>query len=158
MLRIRLVETPALPDPFDHCVINDVFPVDFFNAAHQNWPGDGVVVSIEGVGRTDAYSERHVMLYEDRFFEKLSPSMQNFRMFVSKATTGGTIVQACLGKFEKILKPRIRHIKEKISLKLELLVVSDRTDYAIGPHTDLPSRFVSLLFYLSPDQNNAPMV
>jgi hypothetical protein len=31
-------------------------------------------------------------------------------------------------------------------------VVSDRTNYAIGLHTDLPSRFVSLLFYLSPDQ------
>jgi hypothetical protein len=105
MLRIRLGETHALPDPFDHCVINDVFPVDFFNAAHQNWPGDDVVVSIEDTGRTDAYSERHVMLYEDRFFEKLSPSMQNFRMSVSKAATGGTIVQACLRKFEKFSNP-----------------------------------------------------
>ena len=111
MLRIRLGETPASTDPFDHCVVDNVFPLDFFNAVHQNWPGDDAMVSIADTGRTDTYSGRPVMLYENRFFERLSPSMQNFWMSVSKATTGGAVVQACLTKFEKILKPRISHIK-----------------------------------------------
>ncbi len=37
-----------------------------------------------------------------------------------------------------------------------MLVVSDRANYRIKPHTDSPARFISLLYYLSPDLKYQP--
>lgn len=146
----RVRAAAPVTEPFDHCVVDDVFPEEFLEAIHKQWPGEDVMMSIADTGRTDAYRERFVMLYEKRFFTQLTTSQQEFWALVLQFTTGAQVLQACFSKFKDRLRARVQHLKGEIQLRPELLVVSDRSNYAIGPHTDLPSRLMTLLFYLSP--------
>jgi hypothetical protein len=41
---------------------------------------------------------------------------------------------------------------EHLKVRSDALLVSDRTDYAIGPHTDAPHRLISFLFYMPDDE------
>lgn len=147
----RIDETPASLLPFEHCVVDDVFPPDLFEAIHKRWPSDSVFMPITETGRTGGFSQRQVMLYQSRFFDKLSQADHEFWINVARAAMGGQVTVACYNKFKAVLQPRIKNISGDITLDPELLVVSDRSDYKIGPHTDSPARFVSLLYYLSPD-------
>ena len=113
-------------------------------------PDTGRTTSAQTDPSKKAYRERYVMLLEDRFFEKLTKSQQEFWVDIARTVMGPLVVHACYTKFESILRPRVAHLNPNQTLESEILVVSDRSDYKIGPHTDSPARFVSLLLYLSP--------
>ncbi len=148
----RISETPRSKYPFDHCVVDNAFPADLFEAIHTNWPSDEVMKPLSEAGRTygDAYEERKIMLIEPEYMEKLSQSHQIFWQAVEKVVTGSIVCLACCQKFQDIVVPRVEHLKGSLRLSPELLVVSDRSNYAIGPHTDRRARLASMLFYLSP--------
>lgn len=132
-------------------MVDDVFPPDLFAAIHERWPSDEVLRPLSETGRAKGYDERYVMLFEPEFFDRLSQSDQEFWVAVARASMGSEVILACYEKFKHVLEPRIGHIKSGVELDPEMLVVSDRSDYKIGPHTDVPARFISMLFYLSPD-------
>ncbi len=147
--------------PFEHCVVDDVLPNEVFEAIHENWPSDEIMVPLPEIGRTTsaksgqskrAYMERHVMLLEKRFLEKLPEPRQRFWVDVAHAVMDPPVVHAVYEKFQSALFPRVSHLDSNISLDPEMLVVSDRSNYAIGPHTDSKARFVSMLYYLSPGE------
>lgn len=63
---------------------------------------------------------------------------------------GANVITASCKKFQAILQRRIEHLEQdKIILSPEMLVVSDHSNYQIGPHTDARKRFISFLYYLS---------
>jgi hypothetical protein len=146
----RIADTPSAIDPFPHCVVDDVFPPDLFEAIHENWPGDDVMIPLPETGRTsEMYKQRHAMLMSDDFLSKLGQDGADFWTSVSLAAMGGAVVRACWEKFKDVLFPRVEHLGGSIDLSPELLVISDREHYSIGPHTDTKARFISLLYYLS---------
>ena len=60
--------------------------------------------------------------------------------------------------FKPYIDKRLKRIQElnqvnAVQTSNEMLLVRDHTNYAIGPHTDLPSRLLSLLFYLPRDDS-----
>lgn len=110
------------------------------------------MMSLPETGRTSSYSERFVMLLDDRFLKKLSAEDAEFWLNVARTVMGPPVITACYHKFQDVLIPRIEHLnQDTVILNPEMLVVSDRSDYKIGPHTDTRARFISLLYYLSPD-------
>jgi len=147
----KISESPVLRYPFDHCIVDNVFPKNFFNEIHDNWPSDEIMTRLPDTGRTQEYEQRMVMLYEDRFFKNLSDDLRRFWLRVAGHVMGPQVLSMCYRKFKSILYNRIKHLPPTVTLDPEILVVSDRSNYSIGPHTDSRARFVSLLFYLSPD-------
>ena len=147
----RIKETPVLEVPFQHCIIDDALPEAVFNSIHDHWPDDSVLLSLNETGRTTKYKERFVMLLEDEFFNNLNSADQKFWVDVGLTVMGSQVVTACYEKFKKILDGRLPRQHMSFNLNPEMLVVSDRNNYQIGPHTDTEWRFMSLLYYLSPD-------
>lgn len=147
----KITQAVVSRDPFEHCVIDDVLPTAVFEAIHQNWPKDTDMMRLPDTGRTEAYKERLVMLLEDRFFADQPPEMEEFWVNVAFAVMSSAVITACYGKFRATLEARVSHLKGVGRLDPELLIVSDRSDYKIGPHTDSRARLLSLLYYLSPD-------
>jgi hypothetical protein len=75
-------------------------------------------------------------------YARLDPERRAFwEQDVGAWLLGQPFRSACLRKFDKTEE----------SSAGDALIVSDRTMYAIGPHTDAPHRLVSLLFYLPED-------
>ena len=147
----QVAAAPLLTDPFEHCVVDNILPAPVFEAIHENWPDDDVLMSLPDTGRTSIYKERYVMLMREDFLNKLSEAQQVFWLSVMDVVMGSDVVLSLVDKFRDILLPRIAHLPEDVHLNPEMLVISDRDNYSIGPHTDTEFRFISLLYYLSPD-------
>lgn len=149
----RIDSTPVVSEPFEHCVVDDVFPQDFLEALSKYWPSDDVLESLGETGRTstDAYKERRVMLFEQRFFDKLSAQQLEFWKMAANVAMGKDVVLKCFKKFHHILQPRLSRLKNNAEIFPYISVVSDREGYSIGPHTDTSNRLMSLLYYLSND-------
>ncbi len=151
----QVAKAPLLTEPFEHCIVDDVLPAEVFDAIHENWPSDDILKSLPELGRTKGYQERFVMLMQQEFLDQLPEHQRDVWLAVMRVVMGQDVVLALVEKFRNILVPRIAHLPKDINLNPEMLVVSDRTDYAIGPHTDTKFRFISLLYYLSRDPEYA---
>ena len=99
----KISESPVLRYPFDHCIVDNVFPKNFFNEIHDNWPSDEIMTRLPDTGRTQEYEQRMVMLYEDRFFKNLSDDLRRFWLRVAGHVMGPQVLSMCYRKFKSIL-------------------------------------------------------
>jgi hypothetical protein len=139
----RLAAAPVVRDPFPHCVIDEVFPDEFYEAIIDSWPQEESWLPLSQSGRVSpgAYSARMVVLMNPEGYARLDDERGRFWREVATWLLGPQFRARVMEKFAR---------DEKTAAS-DALIVSDRTTYAIGPHTDAPHRAVSLLFYLPED-------
>jgi hypothetical protein len=105
---------------------------------------------------SDAYRDRHVVLFQEDEFSRLQPAQRAFWQSMAQWLYSDPFVNAFVTKFAGALQPRLESIMAadgKILSRGDALLVQDHTRYAIGPHTDAPHRLVSFLFYLPQDDS-----
>lgn len=140
----RLAAAPVLREPFPHCVVDEVFPEEFYEAIIDHWPQEASWQPLSESGRVSrgSYSARQVVLMDASGYGRLDAERRDFwENELGAWLLGATFRARVMEKFE-------RHQEHTAG---DALIVSDRTTYAIGPHTDAPHRVVSLLFYLPED-------
>ena len=140
----RIAAAPVLREPFEHCVIDRIFPDEFYESIIDHWPEEESWQSLSESGRVSegSYEERKVVLMTAAGFARLDAQRRPFwEREVGGWLLGERFRQTILAKFGREAKGSAG----------DALIVSDRTRYAIGPHTDAPHRLVSLLFYLPED-------
>jgi hypothetical protein len=138
----RLAAAPVVQEPFPHVVVDDVFPPDFYEDIIDHWPGEPSWQAISESGRvTGDYSARQVVLMDPAGYARLEGEPRAFWEATGRWLLGERFRNAVLEKFAM----QAGHSTG------DALIVSDRTTYAIGPHTDAPHRLASLLFYLPED-------
>jgi hypothetical protein len=149
----RIAAAPVRREPFAHCVIDGIFPQDFYEEIIDHWPEEQSWQPLGESGRVSkaAYAERMVVLMDQAGFARLDDARRGFwRERVGAWLLGPALRELLLRKFAADLEgagfgaPADKTVGDA-------LIVSDRTDYAIGPHTDALHRVVSLLFYLPED-------
>jgi hypothetical protein len=151
----RIADTEVSTEPFEHCIVDNVFPEDLFESMHEYWPSNDVMMPISESGRTTGYEERDVMLFREDFLCKLSHRQIEFWTSLRLTICGFAVIKRLVGKFASVVMPRVGHLGPDVPIESELLVISDRDSYAIGPHTDTNRRLISVLFYLSKDPEYA---
>ena len=140
----RIAAAPLLREPFEHCIVDGVFPEDFYESIIDQWPEEDSWRPLSESGRVSAgsYEQRQVVLMNREGFARLDAERRAFwEGEVGGWLLGNRFKGEVLAKFGK----------EKQDSSGDALIVSDRTRYAIGPHTDATHRLVSLLFYLPED-------
>jgi hypothetical protein len=141
----RIGAAPVLREPFAHCVIDKVFPDEFYEAIIDYWPQEESWQPLSESGRVNpgTYEARQVVLMNPQGYSRLDGERRDFWAHeVGTWLLGEQFRARVLGKFFG---------KNPQGTASDALIVSDRTTYAIGPHTDAPHRAVSLLFYLPED-------
>jgi hypothetical protein len=136
--------------PFFHIQPQQVFPVEISNKIARYWPSEDIFSDIQSRQRVTpgAYAERRVMGVDD--FEKSDRFDSDQKEFWSELLSwlGGDELLTDMALW---LAPEIRSCRKlsgPVRLKSEILLVEDKDGYAIGPHTDAPSRLFTLLIYL----------
>jgi hypothetical protein len=139
----RIAAAPVLTEPFAHCVIDGVFPEEFYESIIDYWPQEESWRPLSESGRVSAgdYQQRQVVLMNRDGYARLDPERRAFW----EHEVGGWL----LG--ERFRTGALEKFGRSGKAAGDALIVSDRTTYAIGPHTDAPHRLVSLLFYLPED-------
>jgi len=141
----RIAAAPVIEDPFPHCIVDGVFPADFYEDLIDRWPEDACFVPLVETGRTGPlYSPaRHVVQLTEQDLARLDQAGRAFwECEVAAWLMHPEFLEAVLGKF---------HVPAVSRVRGDALIVSDRESFAILPHTDAIHRLATLLFYLPED-------
>lgn len=136
--------------PYTHIYIEDVFPTDFYEEMIAKFPDTAHFKSLVEMGNVPpgTYENRYVLPLKTNELGQLPFDQLVFWTQFSQAFTQESWPQTILSKFHSDIRGRFgdHYLHTAFYSKLELL--SDQSEYAIGPHTDHPRRVLSLLFYL----------
>jgi hypothetical protein len=149
----RIAAAPVRREPFAHCIVDDVFPAEFYESIIDHWPEEESWQGLGESGRVSKgdYDQRMVVLMDPPGFGRLDETRRGFwRDQVGAWLLAPALRARLLEKFAADLAGTEFAARPEETAG-DALIVSDRTDYAIGPHTDAPHRVVSLLFYLPED-------
>jgi len=149
----RIDAAPLRREPFVHCVVDGIFPADFYEEIIDNWPDEGSWEPLSESGRVSshAYAERMVVLMNPAGYARLDEARRAFwQERLGAWLLGKTLRERLLRKFAQELEGTEFAARAEDTAG-DSLIVSDRTNYAIGPHTDARHRVLSLLFYLPED-------
>lgn len=143
--------------PYPHIYVPDVFPAGYYAEILRNLPPQGAMKNLGELGRVTAansYPERGVLPLTAQSIGALEARQREFWERLRGWMLGPRFGDTMIGKFAPWLAQRFGDLR-KVRFDHEALLVRDRTNYALGPHTDSPSKVLSFLFYLPADASRA---
>ncbi len=148
----KVANAPIQMFPYPHILVHDVFPEDFYQQLRRHLPPSSAYKSLQALGRVNAnYPDtRSALPLTPNDVAALSEPYRSFWNEMAGWLLGGTFVRVVLQKFAPLLAHRFKN-PNSVEFQHESLVIQDRTNYALGPHTDTPSKVFSFLFYLPAD-------
>jgi hypothetical protein len=147
---------PLRQHPYPHLYLESVFPEEFYRSMRDNWPDGGSLVSLADSGRVTpgAYPDRFILPFADEEIEKLPEEKRAFWRDFGSWFLGERFRRALMQKFTPDIRRRFGSALDRQSFSVDSLIVRDRVNYRLGPHTDATSKLLSLLFYC-PDDDRA---
>jgi hypothetical protein len=149
----KVANAPVRVYPFPHIYVRDVFPPDFYRKLRECLPPAGAYRDLKALGRVDKnYPDtRLVMVLAPESVQALDEPARSFWDELARWLFAG-FGRMALGKFEPFLNQRFGNSRN-MQFFDEALIVQDYSTYSLGPHTDSPSKVLSFLFYLPPDDS-----
>jgi len=151
----RFKDAPIKTDPFPHVVIQNLFPADYYEEILRQFPSDEQMIPLSETGRTgNAYRERLVTLFDEPGFNRLTPEQRQFWAQLGGWLYNPEFINGIIKLFWPHVKTRVQEVSQLLGwarVRGDALLVSDQTNYGIGPHTDAAHRLVTFLFYLPED-------
>ena len=141
--------------PFAHFYGQETFDDETSRSIQKYWPSSDVFSSISQTRRVvnGGYTERHLISLpelSERF--ACDPAGKNFWNIFRKAILGDWFLASVAEWWWPIISS-CRSLPQQIQLYSECILTDDRVGYALGPHTDAPSRLLTILFYVPPTKN-----
>lgn len=151
----RIANAPMRTYPYPHLYVENVFPPDFYAALRTHWPGGDALRRLDELGRVpkNAYPERFVMALDENALAGMAEAQRAFWSGFGGWLLGLRFLEAMVTKFQEHVDRRFAG--SACDFGHEALIVRDRTNYAIGPHTDALHRLLSLLFYCPDDDRRS---
>ncbi len=147
----RITQTPVETAPFPHLVVDGVFPPGYYARIAELYPTDDEMQPLSETGRVSGqrYQERLCLLFEPDSIDRLDEPRRMFWSELGRQLFSPAFLMGVLEKFFPLINDRLEAWSRDGSTQVlgDALVVSDRTRYSIGPHTDAPHRLLTFLFY-----------
>ena len=136
----RFENTPIQTDPFSHLIIDRIFSESFYKKIMDHIPDRFYYQS------TKEYPQRFSFTLDEDHLNLLTldPHLFDFWSQFANAVYSKKFLEAILKKFGLKNSPSIRPVAQ---------LIRDRDHYSIGPHTDIPEKLITLLFYLPMAEN-----
>lgn len=144
--------------PFAHIYVTDVFPAGFFEELRSNLPAQDEYAVLADTGRVGTgYSRARLSLFpSDLDKTNLAPAQRDFWRRVFQTLGDGEFGAAVFKLFRPFIEDRFRAQGGGRGLRVwhETFLMRDMETYSLGPHTDNPTKLVSMLFYLAQDNSS----
>ena len=150
----KVANAPIQMFPYLHIMVGDVFPANFYQEMRRHLPPSDAYKSLKAMGRVagDYPETRGVLPLTPDAVATLAEPYRSFWERTASWLLGGQFGQVVLQKFGPLLALRYEN-PAAVRFNHEVLVVQDRTNYSLGPHTDSPAKVLSLLLYLPADDS-----
>ena len=152
-LGYNILNAPLRPYPYPHIYVPEVFPPEFYAQIQENLPHQDSMIPIEQARKLRGYKERFV-LDIGRSLDGLTPAQAAFWGDLARWLLAGRFRSLMLAKFKPFVAHRFEGV-QGLLFRDEALLVEDRTNYALGPHTDATWKVITVLFYLPKDDLQA---
>lgn len=153
----RISATLINEEPYPYMIVDNVFPEDYYREMLSNFPEDEHMVPIDNTGRAGhMYKDRLVTLFNEEHFDRLNMRTKVFWVEFASWLYSDAFINGVIDKFWPHVACRIANLNNESGQSRvhgDALIVSDKTNYAIGPHTDVTRRLITFLFYLPPDDS-----
>lgn len=150
-----VLNAPLRTHPYPHIYVPNVFPAAVYAELQRQIPHPDAMIPIE--------KARPVIGYKERFVQDISGPLEGltepqaaFWRAMARSLLGGGFRDAMIERFKPYLEQRFKG-RGPVHLRDEAMLVEDITNYALGPHTDAPSKVITVLFYLPKDDSQAHM-
>lgn len=146
---VACVETaPLATDPFPYFYADGAFPSDFYEEMRRQLPAAENYKKISETGRTKSAYEARLILSLTNGLDALPPAQREFWQRLAASFAKPDFTTALLRKFAPTFAQATGKDPRQLQYGIELLLVKDLDGYQIGPHTDIKSRAVSIMFYM----------
>jgi hypothetical protein len=162
--RYGIGNAPILTYPFPHFRVDNLFPEKFYREIVEAIPPANVFSPIRETGRVgtapgqpDPYDNRSVLEFTEPNFDVFPPEYHELWSGLLPWFLSESLGMAILEKFGDWVNHRFGESLSNVRFVSDLQLVSDSTNYALGPHTDHPNKVAVLLFYLPRDDSNSEL-
>ena len=145
---------PVQAFPYPHVYVRDIFPRDFYARLLSQLPPSEALKPLLEARSVKGYPERFVLGLTEAEIATLPEQYRAFWRELARWMTGGRFMRLVLDKFGPYISQRFAG-QASLELTDEALLIEDRTNYSLGPHTDAVTKVVSMLFYLPVDESQA---
>lgn len=147
----KISQIKVQKDPFSHFFAKEIFPEEYYQELIDHLPSreEYQPLSMSGVVRQGTYNQRLCLPLEAASLSRLPFMHLIFWTRFTELLKSNLFVTAILDLFKSEMGERFGD--QKVRLEPDLGLISDHSDYAIGPHTDHPQKVLTLLFYFPRD-------
>ena len=142
--------------PCTHFYSESILPQSILAGVYRNWPSSVDIKTISGTHRVTpgAYQARGLLsLVELLESPSYCAEDRPFWSAFSRDLTSDAFTQGVFEWLWPEIEP-VRKLPGKIELSVEWVLTEDQAGYAIGPHTDAPSRLATILIYVPVDDRS----
>ena len=154
--------------PFAHSQIENFLPAHLINSVLDYWPSheeftsnkdSGSVANVSGksISEDSSYNFRHQIALTDKpEIEQIKGDNFEFWKSFTDLLCSRKIIQALVSLYGVSISKRFNlkgfnELFEKMAYAPRIHLIHDKTNYALGPHTDNPGKVVVLLIYFESD-------
>lgn len=148
----RLRATELKTHPSAYIFVRDIFPADYYAAIQENFPPESLFQATKP-GRTP---NPRAILYRKQInlaheLDLLEEAKRPCWALMRAAIDHPDFVRAVFDKFAGPM--HARYGKDSLDVRIRLEVLRDQAGFALGPHTDVPHKVFTGLFYMPKDDS-----
>jgi hypothetical protein len=151
----RLRTAEVVLEPYPHYLLENVFPTHFYQALLKHLPESTVYENLYEVTtlKLDHFRHRDQRDLDQGWTETLPAGLKDFWDRFDEWFLGPDLATAVLNSFAGQLMERFGDEGSWPAVSVESQLIRHRAGYFLGPHSDLYTKLVVLLFYLAPDRS-----
>jgi len=163
-VRYQISNATVRAYPFPHFYVQPVFPEAFYQRMLETMPDTEALTAMNEFGTVGIVDEKTGTLSKSKFIPRYLADLSI--LDAEEAATYGSDTWRSIAAWlldkpfrDLIIGKFVAGIHERFGANVRLMTevearfVRDMTDYSIKPHTDMPTKLVSLLFYLPFDES-----
>lgn len=148
----KLLNADIRSYPFPHFFIEGLFPEDAYGEILANLPSDADFTAIEDTSRVirndGKKSDRYVIPLREDSMQKFPAHSRDFWREFTGFINGQDFARVLMAKYTPYLNQRFGAALGQTDFHPDALLIRDKSDYLLGPHTDTPRRVIVFLLYL----------
>jgi len=152
--------------PFFHCETKNILPKKLFDLTIINFPkqdefishtsSDAVIIDKKDKSSSHPYDFRNqIFLTRPDDMSRIKSPRYAFWEFFMKILCSPIVIKSFLKLYKNQVKQRFGDNLKNISFYPNIMLLHDKANYSLGPHTDIEHKVLSALIYLSSDKENS---
>lgn len=162
-LTYQLSNTRVAEYPFPHFFVQPVFPQGYYALMRRHWPGDETLTPIHATGRVGGrdtsapYLQRRVFELQGDVGTRMPAPIAAFWKGFAEWFTADSLREFIVSRMSSYLAERFGTDPWRVTSYADVVLTRDASQYQLGPHTDLPSRLATVIFYCPDDDSMADL-